>query len=52
MASCDVLALALSIPLLVAVCFVYDAFVLRWTERRRIRRTHAADRLSGPSIAS
>jgi hypothetical protein len=52
MASSDVLALALSIPLLVAVCVVYDALFLRWRERRRARRGDVADRLSERSIAS
>jgi hypothetical protein len=36
MATRDVLALALSIPLLVAVSFLYDASVLRWSEKARV----------------
>ncbi len=36
MATGDVLALGLSIPLLMAISFLYDALVLRWSERKKL----------------
>jgi hypothetical protein len=36
MATGDVLALGLSIPLLMAVSLLYDALVLRWSERKKL----------------
>ena len=54
MASVDVFALALSIPLLLVVSLLYDALVLRWIERRRARGAAASlrDRFRGTEALS